>query len=226
MNHESPIPEDQHILPDIISGSEPALSLLIKKYWKDIYFLALTYLRQPEQAEEAVQDVFVKIWTTRSRLAEVGNFRNYLFIITRNHVFSELRKSLNKEPVDFTLSGTAEFTDKHPSPEKQLEFKEYQAILEKAIELLPEKRKMVFKLSRLENLSYSEIAERMEIKPSTVNDHITLALNFIKTYLQSHLPGTMISLMMTANLLGSAYESFNHSIEKLLFCRVFFTPFV
>lgn len=175
-----------------MNGSEVALARLIHKYWKDIYFLSLTYLQNAQHAEEVTQDVFTRIWLTRDRLADIGHFKNYLFIITRNLVFSELRKSLHREPVDLCLSYNTDIADRQVSPEKQLELKEYAAKLEQAIERLPEKRKQVFRLSRQEGLSYTEIAARLDIKPSTVNDHITAALNCIRTYLRNELPGTLI----------------------------------
>lgn len=194
MNPEANIPDDDVLLTQITSGSETALALLIKKYWKDIYFLCLTYLDRPEIAEEATQDVFVKVWQVRDRLGEMNNFKNYLFIITRNHVFSELRKSLHREPVDLKMYSTDDPEDDHPSPQRQLEFKEYKATVDRAIALLPEKRRLIFRLSRFEGMSYNEIGQKLDIKPSTINDHITQANNFIKTYLRAHIPGVIISL--------------------------------
>ncbi len=198
MNPELSIPGDEVLVLDIINGKEAALALLIKKYWKDIYYVSLTYLNRAEHAEEATQDVFTKIWLMRDRLSDVTNFKNYLFTVTRNHVISELRKSLNKEPVDFDLLRAEQSSNNDQSPEQKLEYKEYRELIEKAISLLPEKRRMIFRLSRFEGLSYSEIGEQLNIKSSTINDHITQANNFIKTYLRANLPGIIISWVVIA----------------------------
>lgn len=180
--------DERAVLERLASGDESALSQVISEYWKSIYLVALTYIQYAQQAEELTQDVFLKVWNSRDRLKEVENFKNYLFIIARNHIFSELRKSLNREPVDGNLMGLEGFSDGIPHPEKQLELKEYRELLEKAIRRLPEKRQQVFRMHRLEGRSYTEIAEKMNIKFSTVNDHLTAAMNSIRMYIRSEMP--------------------------------------
>ncbi len=179
MSEINTISEDRQLLARVAAGDENALSQLIRIHAKDIYHLALTYLHRPELAEEITQDVFTKLWLTRDRLREVGGIRDYLFIITRNTTFSALRKSLNKEPVDYA-SPVHTRMDINEAPDRQLEAKEYAGIFEEAIATLPEKRRQVFHLSREQGLTHSQIAEQLDIKKSTVNDHLTLALNFIR----------------------------------------------
>ncbi len=93
--------DDHELLSAIAGGSERALAQLIEKHWKDIYYLSLTYLQRAVLAEEATQDIFTKVWLQRSKLNEIDNFGAWLTTVSRNHIFSELRKSLNREPVDF-----------------------------------------------------------------------------------------------------------------------------
>jgi RNA polymerase sigma-70 factor (ECF subfamily) len=79
--------------------------------------------------------------------------------------------------------------------EETLDLNQSQALLNEAIEQLPPQRKRVFLLSRQEGLSHNEIAERMNLSPKTVNNHLVEALRFIKTYIQQK-PGTSLTLLM------------------------------
>jgi RNA polymerase sigma-70 factor (family 1) len=154
---------------------------LLRFFWNKVYTQALTYLKSPAEAQELTQDVFVKVWMNRSRLSEVTNFSGYLFIMTRNEIISLLRKKGNEavQPND-TLA------EEFWIPDRQLQHKQsYQAIL-KAIELLPPARKNVFKMSRLDGLSYDEIAAHLNISRNGVKDHIVKALNFLRNHLRFH----------------------------------------
>lgn len=200
MNETTTIPNDQLLLQRIAQGDENALSQLIKIHAKEIYSLAITYLHRPELAEEITQDVFTKLWTTRDRLTGVESLKDYLFIITRNTTFSALRKSLNKEPVDYATPEYA-FQDRDERPDRKLEVKEYQSIIDEAIAKLPEKRKKVFQLSREQGMSHAEIAEMLGIKKSTVNDHLTQALNFIRSYVLAKRNGDLLILFLVTEAL-------------------------
>lgn len=192
--------DETAVLKSLADGDELALKEIISRYWKDIYFVALTYIQNAEHAEEVTQDVFIKLWNGREKLHEVESFKDYIFIIARNHIFSELRKALNREPVDSNLYGMEGYRDSQHTPEHRLELKEYRELLEKAIRRLPEKRQQIFRMSRMDGMSYAEIAEKMDIKVSTVNDHLTAAMNFIRSYIRSQMPVGPISAVLAAFL--------------------------
>jgi RNA polymerase sigma-70 factor (ECF subfamily) len=101
--------------------------------------------------------------------------------MSRNEIFSQLRKKAgDAEPPDKAIE------EKLWIPDLQLQNKQsYQAIL-KAIELLPPARKNVFKMSRLDGLSYDEIAAQLNISRNGVKDHIVKALNFLRNHLRFH----------------------------------------
>jgi RNA polymerase sigma-70 factor (ECF subfamily) len=161
-----------------------------------VYTQANVYLRSAALAQEITQDVFIKIWATRERLPQVNNFSAYLFIVTRNELISALRK---KGLEQTNLSETLE--ESGWIPDQQLQYKESYKLLLEAIEALPPGRRTVFKLSRLEGLSYDEIARQLDISRNGVKDHIVKALLFLRTYLVTHGGDTLFLLLLLSDLL-------------------------
>ncbi len=145
-------------------------------------------------AQDIVQDVFLKIWTKRKELGGIGSFGNFLFIMTRNRIITVMRKKLTL-PVTDNLQELVE--ENSPSAEQRLSLKQAESILEKGISLMPPQRQLVFRLSRKDELSYSEIAGQLGISPSTVKGHIVLALNFLRDYFRTH-GDTLIGLILLA----------------------------
>ncbi|HEY4290762.1 MAG TPA: sigma-70 family RNA polymerase sigma factor [Puia sp.] len=184
-------PGESDLLARVATGDQLAFAEMVRRYWNTIYSHGLVYLKSAPRAEEITQDVFMKIWTGREKLPEVRNLDNYLFIIARNHIFNEARKKINLIYGDVGERAETSFL-----PDLQTEYKEsYQQLL-KGIELLPEKRRQVFKLSRLEGLSNEQIATRLGIHKDTVYQYLVKALLFLRAYMQEHMGGTLLVLLL------------------------------
>jgi RNA polymerase sigma-70 factor (family 1) len=160
----------------VSQGNQAAFAQLLRKCWNKVYTQAITYLKDPSLAQEITQDVFIKIWSTRSGLTEVQNFSNYLFIVSRNEIISALRKKGQG-----FANPDLDMQDNLLLPDERLQYKEFHHRLLQAIEELPPVRKRVFKMSRLEGRSYEEIAKELSISRNGVKDHIVKALNFLRT---------------------------------------------
>ncbi|WP_346317993.1 RNA polymerase sigma-70 factor [Chitinophaga sp. YIM B06452] len=176
------IQNQAYLLHEMAAGNQQALKTIVEAFWPNIYAHALAYLRSPEKAEELTQDVFLAIWEKRETLPNIENFRGYLFITARNKIVSRLR-------VKLATTHPAEETDATETlyiPDSQLELKELNNLLREGIEQLPPKRKRVFEMSRLEGKSHAEIAAELGISKDTVSEYITLALNFLRTYLKNN----------------------------------------
>ena len=171
--------DDKTLLSQVAQSDQPSFTRLVDQYWNDVYSHALAYTKSSPRAQEITQDVFLRIWRTRERLLEVENFRNYLFILSRNHIVSAMRKKLEEtEAID-----PLETAESDLNPDEQLQYKEIYAAIHETIEKLPPARRAVFKMSRLEGLTYEEIASRMNISRNTVKDHIVQALIFLRSHL-------------------------------------------
>lgn len=171
--------EEKALLTKVAEGSETAFNQLFRQYRNGVYLHALTYTKSPEFAEELVLDIFLKIWNNRSDLTEVRHFEGYLFILSRNQVISAMRKRLNTPVAGLDL---AQWAATGMTPDKHLEFKEVQALLEQAIAGLPAQQRTAFTLSRNEGKTYEEIAAIMGISRRTVNFHIVGALNTLRHF--------------------------------------------
>lgn len=176
------------ILARVAAGDQRAFTLVVERYSAPVYAHVLTYIKNAFRAEEITQDIFVKVWELRSGLPAIANFSGYLYIMTRNRAISAFREKIfNPEPEKDELE-----TD-GLNPAGILEFRQFSETVRQGIGLLPPRRKEVFTLSRFEGLSYEEIANRLEISKSAVNQHIVEALLFLRTFLRNQ---TLLSILL------------------------------
>lgn len=183
---------DKQLLLQIAEGNETAFAVLVERKWNNIYVQALTYVKVTAQAQDIVQEVFLKIWQNRKKLPAIADFDSYLFIIARNHIISALRKK-SLLPLD---ADDLEIEEKNYLPDKALAHKNLAALIAKAIELLPQQQKRAYLLSRDQELSHEEIAVNMQVSKEAVKKHIVRALNFLRTYISTHSEITIVFLIL------------------------------
>lgn len=185
--NQNPSHTEKELLIGVAAGNEEAFSRLVNLYRNKVFSHALTFVKSYEEAEEITQDIFVKVWANRHRLPEVKDFKNYLFILGRNHLVSAIRKKVmdtTSNNDDEDIPGTLLL------PHIQVEYKETYNHLINGLDRLPPQQKAVFTLSRMENLSHAEIGERLGISKRTVKFHLVQALNFLREYLRY--PGLLL----------------------------------
>lgn len=176
---------ESEVLYQVSKGDESAFRLLFDEHWQNIYGVAFMLTKSSPIAEDMVQEIFMKLWIKREQLPEVENFRNYLFIVARNYIFSELKKK--STDILFTDHLFEYFHDTKETPERKLLLKEAEQIMAEVIELLPQQQKVVYRMSREEGMSRNEMAERLGIAPNTVRNHLAKALEMIRHKLQQSL---------------------------------------
>lgn len=177
------INNEKELLTRVAEGDEAAFSRLFEVYRNDVFMHALTYSKSVQFSEELVLDIFFKIWSNRHQLESIQHFKNYLFILSKNHIISAMRRRLREGVAATTLE---EITTEMMSPSQRLEMKEVEHLIHKAIDGLPAQQKIAFTLSRLESKTYDEIAEIMGITKRTVNFHIVQALNTLRNVFRNN----------------------------------------
>lgn len=187
---DSHLNNERDLLNRVADGDQKAFTRLVDLYWNKVYSHALAYAKSSPRAQEITQDVFLQLWNKRAVLREVTDFKNFLFILGRNQVISAMRKKM----LELTGKDFIELSEEVLVPDRQLDFKQVHDKIMQAIDKLPPTRKMVFRMSRLDGLTYEEIAEKLGISRNTVKEHIVLGLNFIRTYLHTH--GDLIRLLI------------------------------
>lgn len=152
-----------------------AFSELYNRYWEKIFLLAANALNSKEEAEECVQDIFCSLWNRRETLKLKYSLYTYLAVAVKYRVINILDSAFHKRKRTQNLD-QYENEIYSPSAETLLLEKELFAKLENAIAQLPEKCRLVFKMSREELKSHKEIAEELNISAKTVNNHLTKAI--------------------------------------------------
>ncbi len=175
---------ENELLLLVAEGDERAFRQLFDHYWNKIYSVTLTLTKSAALSEEIVQDVFLKIWLKREQLPSVEKFDAFLFTVARNHIYNELRRKTMEQP--FVEHLEQHFLESSALPEQVMLVKETKLLIDKAVQQLPEQQRAVFELSRNEGLDYNAIAEQLGISRSTVKNHMTKALQFLRQYLNTH----------------------------------------
>jgi len=164
-----------------LSDSE-AFKTVFAFYHEGIFNFVHYKLGNAAAAEDIVQDVFIKLWENRHQLKEDRSLKSYLFTIANNLALNYIRHS--KVVLKFHQE-LSEESSLQESPQAVLEKNEFHEKLLAGIAALPEKQRLVFMMSRLEQLSYQEIAERLDISIKTVESHIGNALKTLRKLLQA-----------------------------------------
>lgn len=167
----------------LAAGDQQAFAEIIELYAGRIYAHALAYLKNRQIAEEIAQDVLLTVWQQKDKLNTISNFQGWLYVITRNKTTSAFRQMLDTD----AFAVQDELDRELQGPDKKLEYKELSETLQRGIEKLPPRRKEVFRLSKIEGLTYDEIALKMGITKSSVNQHMVEALSFLRNWLQSEM---------------------------------------
>uniref|UniRef100_UPI0032165AB3 RNA polymerase sigma-70 factor n=1 Tax=uncultured Draconibacterium sp. TaxID=1573823 RepID=UPI0032165AB3 len=171
-------------------GNKSAFEKIYEEYYEMLLYISLQYLSSREDAKEAVQDAFVKLWANKESVKENASLRNFLYTITKNNCLNILKK----QEVILRSQEDLKWMEIHYHHEAMnrlgfdfLEFKELKQKIEDAIERLPDHCREVFRLSRFSQLKNKEIAERLEISEKTVESHITKALRLLRKDLKPYL---------------------------------------
>lgn len=166
----------------VAEGEEEAFTILFNQYWDNIYSVAFLLTKSEAMAEDVVQDIFLKIWHKRTELTGLERLDNYLFVLARNHIFSEFKKlRIRKEHVERLK---AYFNNREDTPEDRLLQKEANVLLARAVSGLAVQQQQVYRLSREQGFSYEEIAAKLGISVHTVRNHMSRALRHIREALQ------------------------------------------
>ena len=182
--------EESKWLVELSTGDYGAFNILYDKYHRALYFFALKLSNNPHEAEELVQSVFVTIWETRHSIDPSKSFSAYLFSIARNRFYDMLRKRVTeKYYADYLLQQNNLIAD---DPGKQIEDKEINEIINKLLEQIPKRRQEIFRMSHEENLSYKQIAKKLQISENTVSTHIKNVLNFLRKELPKYMKTVLI----------------------------------
>lgn len=187
---------DDHLNQLVIrlrAGDKRAFDEIYGCFHKRIYLFCKKYGLSDFDAEEITQEVFVKLWMHRSTLDAEKSLSAYLYKIGKNIIVDEFKKKIKTHAseeyrMNLMIPGN--------NVEEDMDYRDLKNLIDQTLLHLPERRREVFKLSRVKGLSHKEIAQELGISTKTVENHLNLALNNFRVALQKE------------NVLGFAFALF------------------
>lgn len=174
--------DEKDLLLRLRAGDQIAFERLYRRYSKPLYWKLQRLVKDSAEADELLQDLFVKVWEKREQIIIQQSFEAYLYRIAQRMVVDYFRKlarqSRMQQQVQLSSDGMTEHVEEYISA------KETQKLLDDAIAQLPEQRRRAFTLCKIEGKSHQEAAEIMNISPNTVHNHLVKAVGSVKEYLE------------------------------------------
>lgn len=169
---------DRELATNLEKGDDAAYQEIFRRYNRLLYGHAYKKLKSKEEAQDLVQDVFAALWAKRSELQIENNLPGYLYSAVRNRFYNIIaHKDIQAKYID----SLQHFLDQpYQLTDTLVREKEFAAIIDKEIQSLPPRMRLVFEMSRKQHLSYKEIAEELKISEETVKDQIKKALKFLR----------------------------------------------
>lgn len=156
---------------------------IFHSYRERVLGYVLPIVKSREAAEEITQEIFIKLWLCREMLVQVENLDAYIYVIARNKSLNHLRKAA----YDIRLLNELKsfIPSEQSNTEERLAIKDYEFLLQNAVNALSPQRRQVYHLSRVEGLNHDEIAEKMQLSKQTVKNHLVEALKSIRIHLHT-----------------------------------------
>jgi len=169
---------------EIKQGNRCALKKIYDRYHRQLYYIAIQYLKDEALAEDAVQDVFLKVWNKRKSLDQTSSIEGFLFTVLKNHLLNMIRDEKKRQQILEEVKRSAQIQKPFSNAEDKLIYDEYKKALNKAIDKLSPAKREVFKLRSMEGLTNGEIAEKRKVSKHTVKTQYYLGskeiMNFLK----------------------------------------------
>lgn len=175
----------------LLNEGKDGFKSIFQNYYQPLFHLSFHYLEDEDEAKGVVQEAFVKLWEIRHKLNEDSNLRNFLFTLVKNNCLNILKRRQillkHHEKIKW-IEMHYQYESLRRTNENYMEFNELKEKIDAAIMKLPESCRVVFEMSRFEELKNREIADKLGISQKTVEAHLTKALKILRSELVDYLP--------------------------------------
>lgn len=187
---------DTVLIERLKDGEVLAFDLLFKKYSQKLYRFSFSLLKNEEDSREIIQETFFRVWKNRNSIDSGKSFKSFLFTISYNLIIDQMRLRIKDQ--EFKKNLAEHFKNIQLENVPATDYKQLENKIQIIVEKLPEKRKMIYKMSREDGLSHKQIAEKLNISVKTVENQINLSLKQIK----SKLGGSIVGILLFIALFG------------------------
>lgn len=171
------------LIQSLKNGSYKAFDRIYQMYAKRLFAYSLQFTKSQEESEEIVQDVFVRLWTNRSKIRQEETLRSLLFIMTKHYLINAFHTKVNQPEYEEYVHYRNEFSVDDTS--RHLEYEEFLVKFHAILKALPETQQKVITLSKMKQLTNKEIAEKLSLSEQTVKNQLSLGLKILKERLGS-----------------------------------------
>jgi RNA polymerase sigma-70 factor (ECF subfamily) len=168
---------DEDLLHRIKRDDPKALRILFERYFSALCSFSSRFVKTVDLAEEAVSDVFLNIWLKREKIEIKTNLKTYLYVAVRNQSLNYLKK--NKKYFEDLEIVDREGKISDLNADRFIHYEELKEDIDSLLHQLPTKRQIIFRMNRLDGLSYKEIAEILSISVNTVQNQMVEAVKFL-----------------------------------------------
>ncbi|MGV8137267.1 MAG: RNA polymerase sigma factor [Mangrovibacterium sp.] len=172
-------------------GNMVAFDAIYGRYCRRLYEFVIRYVKTEADAEEIVQEVFIKIWEHRDRIDVYSSFESFVFTISYNSAISLLRKKVHENKY-FEYLKSLQNVDQVYELTDEIYFRELTSRMQLLLKELTPRQREIFQLSREEGLTHNEIAKRLGISVNTVKNHMVTVLGFLKSNIDN---GSVVNVL-------------------------------
>jgi len=177
---------EQQVFTALKEGHESAFEMLFKTYYQSLCKYAYSFLNDKDEAEEVVQAAFINVWDKRQAIEIQTSIKSYLYRMVRNSCLNVIKhQKVKKQHAAYEMAGGE---PSHEGVSQSVISSELEQKIYEAMKALPEQCRLVFQLSRFEELKYAEIADQMDISVKTVENQMGKALKIMRIQLKDYLP--------------------------------------
>lgn len=177
---------EQLTLTSLRTGDITAFEMLFRTHYQPLCNYAYTFVQDRDEAEEIVQSTFLSVWEKRENLEIRTAVKPYLYAMVRNACLNVLKHEKVKQQHAAVEMAVAEKSVE--SVTRTVIASELETRIYEAMEKLPQQCRLIFKLSRFEELKYSEIADQLDLSIKTVENQMGKALKIMREQLKDYLP--------------------------------------
>lgn len=177
---------EQQVITTLKEGSVTAFEMLFRTYYRPLCQYAYSFLNDRDEAEEVVQTAFINIWDKKGQVEIQTSLKAYLYRIVRNSCLNVIKHEKVKQ--QHVAHEMVHAESMHEGVSQSVISSELEERIANAMKVLPEQCRLVFQLSRFEELKYSEIADQLNISIKTVENQIGKALKIMREQLKDYLP--------------------------------------
>lgn len=186
MSFEPIVPDDVALLMQLKEGNKAAFDEIFNRFADPIHTYISKRLEGSEEADDIVQEVFIRLWNKRQSIVIQSSFRNYLYTMVQHCIADHLRAAKRKK---YTLTANIpDYTEQRPQPDEQYQYKQVYFIWKGAINKLPGQMRRIYAMKNEEQLSVKEIAAQLQLSEQTVKNQLhTAGQRVVKLLQQVHL---------------------------------------